>query len=30
MEHIFPDIDPTGPPQIPEWWDREEYEDEYD
>jgi len=27
---IIPDIDPRGPPHIPDWWDREEYEDEYD
>jgi len=27
---IIPDIDPRGPPVIPEWWDREQYEDEYD
>ena len=26
---IIPDIDPRGPPVIPEWWDREDY-DEYD
>jgi len=26
---IIPDIDPRGPPVIPDWWDREDYEDEY-
>jgi len=30
MEPLIPDVDPRGPPQVPEWWDREEYEDEYD
>ncbi len=30
MEPLLPDIDPRGPPTIPEWWtgeDEEEYDD---
>ena len=29
MEPLLPDIDPRGPPEVPEWWtpDEDEYDD---
>jgi len=27
---IIPDIDPRGPPKVPDWWDSEDYNDEWE